>query len=743
MIVENLSTLKIHKLTQEQYERELQAGRIDDKALYLTPDEGEDLSEYAKKNDIPTGELAWRDSISKSEIGLEYVDNVKQYSKTNPPVAVQDLAPTDTKILWVDTTDETVEYESEIKNFIISEISKRGQIRPEFAQTKEWLENNGDQTKLYVLDGKIYAYMLTTFTTPEQELYINVLKSAIDSDGALFQGTGYKKGYRIRSNSEEIQADNSSYTGFIKVNPNGSNVIRIKNVGQCQYGYQYVHGYEYDSNGSFILRDVPLQTDAMYYPDENGIITFTIQNNLWDYIRISTGLLNETSVITINEEIVVLPGETKTEDRWTDTGREFIPADYEDRIIEVENKAETNSQKIRVLEENPKGNDVITMFISPSGNDTNNGLSINSPKKTVGACIKAGATRISAKRGIYAETINLSDLNELEIFPTDNQKTYVVGQSRTPIIFDTSETIPTSSVVSYNSIKRVAYDCINNTAYNEVFVKKTLSPTVSASQSSYHAALWLFSEDEKTVCKKPKPVLTVSECESESNTFCYSDGYIYINSDLTNVAKIVASTITTNGFYAKGINKLTLKEVEVRYSGEYSFDLRECSWVELNNCSSKYTTRASGFHPVDTNGIFRACYATKCFDGFAPNGHGHTTYLDCVSEYNYDDGMSHHSGTEGTVVGGRYEGNGKGGNSPAYGAKVNIYGGLYRNNAQWGIGYVGSAEAGYSNGMIQDSVLVDNAIGLVVQENCTVTALNCKYVNNSSKTKINGTLIEY
>jgi hypothetical protein len=43
------------------------------------------------------------------------------------------LAPTDTKILWVDTTDETVEYESEIKNFIISEISKRGQIRPEFA----------------------------------------------------------------------------------------------------------------------------------------------------------------------------------------------------------------------------------------------------------------------------------------------------------------------------------------------------------------------------------------------------------------------------------------------------------------------------------------------------------------------------------------------------------------------------------------------------------------------------------
>jgi hypothetical protein len=39
MITENLSTLKIHKLTQTQYDRELEAGNIDATALYLTPDE--------------------------------------------------------------------------------------------------------------------------------------------------------------------------------------------------------------------------------------------------------------------------------------------------------------------------------------------------------------------------------------------------------------------------------------------------------------------------------------------------------------------------------------------------------------------------------------------------------------------------------------------------------------------------------------------------------------------------------
>ena len=39
----NLPTLKINKLTKAQYERELAAGRIDEDALYLTPDEDTEL----------------------------------------------------------------------------------------------------------------------------------------------------------------------------------------------------------------------------------------------------------------------------------------------------------------------------------------------------------------------------------------------------------------------------------------------------------------------------------------------------------------------------------------------------------------------------------------------------------------------------------------------------------------------------------------------------------------------------
>lgn len=42
MITEKLSTLKIHKLSKGQYERELAAGHIDENALYLTPDDSID-----------------------------------------------------------------------------------------------------------------------------------------------------------------------------------------------------------------------------------------------------------------------------------------------------------------------------------------------------------------------------------------------------------------------------------------------------------------------------------------------------------------------------------------------------------------------------------------------------------------------------------------------------------------------------------------------------------------------------
>lgn len=54
MKVENLSTLKIHKLSQEQYNRELEAGRIDENAIYLTPDTNDLSTDTEIKDYIET-----------------------------------------------------------------------------------------------------------------------------------------------------------------------------------------------------------------------------------------------------------------------------------------------------------------------------------------------------------------------------------------------------------------------------------------------------------------------------------------------------------------------------------------------------------------------------------------------------------------------------------------------------------------------------------------------------------------
>lgn len=65
LITENLSTLKIHKLTQAQYDRELAAGRIDKNALYLTPDE----DRYADLKHASRHASNGEDAISPADIG--------------------------------------------------------------------------------------------------------------------------------------------------------------------------------------------------------------------------------------------------------------------------------------------------------------------------------------------------------------------------------------------------------------------------------------------------------------------------------------------------------------------------------------------------------------------------------------------------------------------------------------------------------------------------------------------------
>ena len=53
MITENLQTLKINKLTQEQYDTALANGTINDNELYMTPDDNElDTTLFLRVSDV-------------------------------------------------------------------------------------------------------------------------------------------------------------------------------------------------------------------------------------------------------------------------------------------------------------------------------------------------------------------------------------------------------------------------------------------------------------------------------------------------------------------------------------------------------------------------------------------------------------------------------------------------------------------------------------------------------------------
>ena len=96
MITENLSTLKIHKLTKKQYDRELAAGNIDESALYLTPDD--DVMGTL------SGEIITANDVSPVEHSLK----VNVESKNLIPYPYSETTETVNGVLFTDNGDGTI-----------------------------------------------------------------------------------------------------------------------------------------------------------------------------------------------------------------------------------------------------------------------------------------------------------------------------------------------------------------------------------------------------------------------------------------------------------------------------------------------------------------------------------------------------------------------------------------------------------------------------------------------------------
>ena len=175
-----------------------------------------------------------------------------------------------------------------------------------------------DTSKLYVLhDGDIYAYMTASESV---KAYTNLAKTLTN-------------GKRYNSSGNLVDADACACEDYI---PFGSGaVVRVRGLGNLTAQNAMVYGtaknlYATSKVGS----DTTYSTHS--YDTTTDTITLTSKGNtnvgFLRIVGVLTGSIDGV-IITVNEEIKET---TQTVTRWTNTGHAFVPADYEDRIIALE-----------------------------------------------------------------------------------------------------------------------------------------------------------------------------------------------------------------------------------------------------------------------------------------------------------------------------------------------------------------------------------------------------------------------
>lgn len=192
------------------------------------------------------------------------------------------------------------------------------QQTPLFANS---IEECTDETKVYVLpDGNIYCNVFNV-DPGGKPLFDNVLTTAIDSDETIYNGTGYRNGYKLDSAGIEVQDTSSKadvgVTGFIPCEK--GDIFKFKNIheGSSNSFSQYRADFTKCGN-QYYWKALVAEEDGTYTLDTS---TITV-NSQTAYIRFSFGEFNENSAIARNEELVYTQPSSKQE--WTNTGHSFV-----------------------------------------------------------------------------------------------------------------------------------------------------------------------------------------------------------------------------------------------------------------------------------------------------------------------------------------------------------------------------------------------------------------------------------
>jgi hypothetical protein len=256
------------------------------------------------------------------------------------------------------------------EDFIVSELAKRSQLKPEFANN---IDECTDTTKLYVLpDGYIYAYMKKeTVASGWSE---NLVPASKDTDGSVFNGTGYQDGKRLSSSGSIKDQDSSTLTGFIPCTK--KDVVALTGVcfattgttgsdgvtpGNGMEGSHYSYLAIYNSSMTLLdcvqgdntqLSSIGVDVTWGTYPvtSNTDIVKFDFSSYTKDmaYIRINgVGGSGANMIVTKYSENI----STVITEGWYSTNHAFVSTDYENRIIDLEKSMEHYVKENKTLKE--------------------------------------------------------------------------------------------------------------------------------------------------------------------------------------------------------------------------------------------------------------------------------------------------------------------------------------------------------------------------------------------------------
>lgn len=277
-------------------------------------------------------------SYTKSEVGLGNVDNVKQYSASNPPPYPVTKVNNKTGAVTLSASDVGADASGTASSAVSSHntnTSAHADIREQINQLSseivdEIIVMSQDEynvlTKsnlqaLYAQGVRLIA-VETSDSGSEGTTYTNQVPISIDVDGNVYNTIGYKNNFRINSSGQEVELNEQLITGFIPCK--AGDVIRFRysnnvpvwtdNTSGTKTSFNFynsptTHLGQFVSNSSYYGIFSASSGEVNKVTKVGDVWEYTVTNNsaiAWVRLTVPrsfNGIYGNNLIVTINQEI--------------------------------------------------------------------------------------------------------------------------------------------------------------------------------------------------------------------------------------------------------------------------------------------------------------------------------------------------------------------------------------------------------------------------------------------------------